>query len=114
MEGLCSRSGIQTPQTGGSNDTTRLGGPAGLFVEPTANELFVSDGYINSRVIVFDATTGAYKRHWGAYGERPTDTKLPPYNPDAPKPDRQFRNAHHLFLSTDGLIYVADRGNDRI
>jgi hypothetical protein len=37
--------------TGGSNDTTRLGGPAGLFVEPKANELFVSDGYINSRPI---------------------------------------------------------------
>ena len=100
--------------TGGSNDTTRLGGPAGLFVEPKANELYVSDGYINSRVIVFDAATGAYKRHWGAYGEPPTDLKLPPYNPDAPKPDRQFRNAHHLFLSKDGLVYVADRGNDRI
>jgi DNA-binding beta-propeller fold protein YncE len=99
---------------GGSNDTTRLGGPAGLFVEPKANELYVSDGYINSRVIVFDAATGAYKRHWGAYGEPPTDIKLPPYNPDAPKPDRQFRNAHHLFLSKDGFVYVADRGNDRI
>jgi DNA-binding beta-propeller fold protein YncE len=100
--------------TGGSNDTTRLGGPAGLFVDPKTNELYVSDGYINSRVIVFDATTGAYKRHWGAYGEPPTDVKLPPYNPDAPKPDRQFRNAHHLLLSKDGLVYVADRGNDRI
>ena len=101
-------------ERGGSNDLARLGGPAGLFVEPKANELYVSDGYINSRVIVFDATTGAYKRHWGAYGERPTDIKLPPYNPDAPKPDRQFRNVHHLFLSKDGLVYVADRGNDRI
>ncbi len=100
--------------TGGSNDTTRLGGPAGLFVEPKTNELYISDGYINSRVIVFDASTGAYKRHWGAYGEPPTDLKLPPYNPDAPKPDRQFRNAHHVFLSKDGLVYVADRGNNRI
>ena len=38
-----------------------------------ANELYVADGYVNHRVIVFDATTGAYKRHWGAYGKRPDD-----------------------------------------
>jgi hypothetical protein len=100
--------------SGGSNDVTRLGGPAGLFVDPRTNELYVSDGYVNHRVIVFDAATGAYKRHWGAYGEQPTDLKLPPYNPDAPTPDRQFRNAHHVFLSNDGFVYVADRGNDRI
>ena len=58
----------------GSNDTENLGGPAGLFVYPKTNELFVADGYFNHRVIVFDADTGAYKRHWGAYGKRPTTT----------------------------------------
>ena len=49
----------------GSNDTNNLGGPAGLFVYQKTNELFVADGYFNHRVIVFDADTGAYKRHWG-------------------------------------------------
>jgi len=44
----------------GSNDTANLGGPAGLFVYPKTNELFVADGYFNHRVIVFDADTGAY------------------------------------------------------
>jgi len=29
------------------------------------------DGYANHRVIVFDAATGVYKRHWGAYGNPP-------------------------------------------
>src|SRR5205807_978509 len=57
----------------GSNDTENLGGPAGLFVYPKTNELFVADGYFNHRVIVFDADTGAYKRHWGAYGKKPDD-----------------------------------------
>ena len=62
----------------GSNDTENLGGPAGLFVYPKTNELFVADGYFNRRVIVFDADTGAYKRHWGAYGKKPDDSlKLP-------------------------------------
>ena len=40
---------------------------ADMVVDPDANELYVADGYVNHRVIVFDATTGAYKRHWGAY-----------------------------------------------
>ena len=35
------------------------------------NELFVADGYGNHRVIVFDAGSGAYKRHWGANGRPP-------------------------------------------
>src|SRR6266853_437392 len=57
----------------GSNDTENLGGPAGLYLYRETNELFVADGYFNRRVIVFDAETGAYKRHWGAYGRRPDD-----------------------------------------
>jgi hypothetical protein len=56
-----------------SNETTNLGGPAGLVVDPKTNELYVADGYKNRRVIVFDADTGVYKRHWGAYGKRPAD-----------------------------------------
>src|SRR5712672_2766344 len=60
----------------GSNDTEHLGRPADMVVDRETNELFVADGYGNKRVIVFDATTGAYKRHWGAYGNRPSDDKV--------------------------------------
>jgi hypothetical protein len=38
-----------------------------MVVDRETNQLFVADGCGNKRVIVFDATTGAYKRHWGAY-----------------------------------------------
>ena len=55
----------------GSNDTTQLGKPAETAIDKEANEIYVADGYGNRRVIVFDATTGAYKRHWGAYGNKP-------------------------------------------
>ena len=48
----------------------QLGRPADLEVDEAANELYVADGYGNRRVIVFDAETGAYKRHWGAYGKQ--------------------------------------------
>ena len=44
-----------------------------MIVDRAANELYVADGYVNHRLIVFDATTGAYKRHWGAYGKPPDD-----------------------------------------
>ena len=65
----------------GSNDMENLKLPAKMFVDPKTNELYVADGYGNRRVIVFDAETGKYKRHWGAYGHKPDDTQLPPYNP---------------------------------
>ena len=66
----------------GSNDVDNLKLPAKTLVDPKTNELYVADGYGNRRVIVFDADTGKYKRHWGAYGHKPDDTQLPPYNPD--------------------------------
>ena len=100
--------------TQGSNDVENLKGPAKMFVDQATNELYVADGYGNHRVIVFDAETGKYKRHWGAYGHKPDDTDLGPYNPDAP-PAQQFRNPVHCAeLANDGLLYVCDRPNDRI
>jgi DNA-binding beta-propeller fold protein YncE len=117
-----------------SNDTENLGAAANMVVDAAANELYVADGYVNHRVIVFDATTGAYKRHWGAYGKPPDDSyfslageKLPPpfsgtvqhenkpsqYDPAGPPPP-QFRIVHAVRISHDGLVYVCDRTNDRL
>jgi DNA-binding beta-propeller fold protein YncE len=101
-------------QTGGSNHEEFLGRPADIAVDPETNEVFVADGYGNRRIIVFDGDTGAYRRHWGAYGNRPDDTDLGPYDPDA-KPAPQFRRpVHAVRIAEDGLVYVADRRNDRI
>jgi hypothetical protein len=98
----------------GSNDVDNLKLPAKTLVDPKTNELYVADGYGNRRVIVFDAETGKYKRHWGAYGHKPDDTQLPPYNPADP-PAQQFRTpVHGLALSNDGILYVCDRINNRI
>jgi hypothetical protein len=118
----------------GSNDTENLGGAANMTLDRTADELYVADGYVNHRVIVFDAKTGAYKRHWGAYGKRPDDSyftqtgeKLPSpfsgavqqenrpsqYDPEGPPPP-QFRIVHSVRIASDGLVYVSDRTNDRV
>jgi sugar lactone lactonase YvrE len=63
---------------------------------------------------VFDAATGAYLRHWGAYGrvpddgerERPVDGEFAAVS--------QLNVPHGIAGSRDGLIYVADRTNSRI
>src|SRR5436190_30695 len=83
--------------------------PAPMEVDPASNEVFVADGYKNRRVIVFDGDTGAYKRHWGAYGARPDDTPLPAYKAGQP-PAKQFATPVHCArLSKDGHLYVCDR-----
>jgi DNA-binding beta-propeller fold protein YncE len=98
----------------GSNSTTQLGRPAHMVLDRPNSELYVADGYGNRRIIVFDANSGQYKRHWGAYGARPSDDKLPPYDPAKPLA-RQFSNpVHCVRLSNDGLVYVCDRANNRI
>ncbi len=98
-----------------SNDVTRLGRPADIAVDPEANEVYVADGYGNHRIIVFDADTGAYKRHWGAYGGRPSDDAAPRRHDPAAPPPRQFGTpVHCVKLAKDGLVYVCDRRNDRV
>jgi DNA-binding beta-propeller fold protein YncE len=82
-------------------------------VDLAAGEVYVADGIVNRRIVVFDAATGAYKRHWGANGTKPDDTDIGPYDPDAPAA-KQFRVPACVKLSKDGLVYVCDRRNNRI
>jgi len=98
----------------GSNDTDDLGRPADMFVDVEAQELYVADGYGNRRVIVFDAESGSYKRHWGAYGERPHDEPMPNYDPTLPPSDQFASPVHCVEISRDGLVYVCDRANNRV
>jgi hypothetical protein len=100
--------------TGGSNDTRLLGGPAAMEVDPETNELYIADGYGNRRVIVFDAETGEYLRHWGAYGNTPADGTAPERD-YVQGPEAQFRGpVHGIALSRDGLVYVTDRQANRV
>jgi DNA-binding beta-propeller fold protein YncE len=98
----------QSGRTAGSNSRRFLGQPADTFVDPARNEVYVADGYLNHRVIVFDADTGRYKRHWGAFGNRPSDDE------DA-SPSEQFGNpVHCVHITNDQLVYVCDRVNNRV
>jgi DNA-binding beta-propeller fold protein YncE len=88
----------------GNGDTANVHQPADQFVHEAANELYVADGYGNRRVIVFDATTGAFKRMWGTNGSNPADDSV----------ERPYGLVHAVKVSNDGIVYVADRGNQRM
>jgi DNA-binding beta-propeller fold protein YncE len=98
----------------GSQSKRYLGRPALAIVDESAKELYIADGYGNKRIVVFDANSGDYKRHWGAYGATPDDADAGKYDPAA-APAKQFRNpVHCVRIARDGLVYVCDRVNDRI
>ena len=86
----------------------KQGGPPprvldGMFNQPTdiawnaAGDMFVSDGYINSRVAKYDRN-GAWVKSWGEPGQGPGQFKLP----------------HAIAVDAQGQVYVADRANARI
>ena len=97
-----------------SHSETRFNRVAKVAFDAEANEAYVADGYGGRRVAVLDASTGTFKRYWGAYGNAPDDTPTRPYDPDAPLL-QQFRTPVHCAdPSLDGHVYVCDRANDRI
>jgi DNA-binding beta-propeller fold protein YncE len=75
----------------------------GRFRQPTdvafdpAGDIFISDGYINSRVAKADKD-GNWIKSWGDRGDKPGE----------------FNTPHSIAADAQGNIYVADRGNRRI
>jgi hypothetical protein len=116
-------------QSKGNTDTENVKGAADVTYYAKTNEIFVADGYNNRRIIVFDADSGAFKRMWGAFGNVPTDPPvsaapaggrgrgngLPPADSSIEGPGAdQFNLVHSARISTDGLVYVSDRANQRV
>ena len=97
-----------------SNSEIHFGRVAEIAMDFEANEVYFADGYRNRRVAVIDVTTGVLKRYWGAYGNTPDDSADVTYTPGQPGP-QQFRGPVHCAQpSNDGLVYVCDRGADRV
>jgi DNA-binding beta-propeller fold protein YncE len=107
----------------GSNRTDVLRGATSVAYSPRTNEVFVSDGYGNARVIAFDAESGKFTKMWGAYGGKPLDVEdRPASSPPSLMPWARVAEVlqqflppvHDIKVSSDGLVYVADRGNRRV
>jgi DNA-binding beta-propeller fold protein YncE len=92
--------------------------PTDAFVDTSAKEVYVADGYGNKRVVVFDSETGKFKRMWGAFGNTPPPTLAPnlpvPQPQTTPEGPPEFGLPHAIKVSKDGTVYVADRINNRI
>jgi hypothetical protein len=118
----------------GNQDTQNLGGGTGVAVWPPTNEVFITDGYVNRRVMVFDADTGKFKRMWGAYGHPPPQSVVStttigtgelatkPGTMVSPEPERKFdgpgatewSTVHGVVITPDGVVWIADRIGNRI
>lgn len=113
---------------GGINGTPQPYMPADMSVDPKTNRLYVADGYGNRRVLIVDAATGKYVGHFGAYGQNPVrgengtgpdvGESVGPWAADFQRGEMKpkfFRSPLHCVkLSSDGLLYTCDRGNNRI
>lgn len=96
----------------GPDSRTTLNRPSAVAFDAGANEVFVADTG-NRRIVVFDADTGAYKRHWFAYGEKTAGAAPAAYSPADP-PARSFRDVTCVEIARDGSVYVCDRSSNRI
>jgi len=104
---------------GGNDDKTSVHLATEAVVHPGTNELFVSDGYANRRVLVLDPQTLAVKRMWGAFGIQPPATLgrgqgRSAIKTDDPEGPKVFDSVHGIKVSNDGLVYVGDRNHRRV
>jgi len=104
---------IGTPgKMDGPDSRTTLNRPSAVAFDAAANEVFVADTG-NRRIVVFDADSGEYRRHWFAYGEKTGGAAPPPYAPGDP-PAKSFRDVTCIEIARDGTVYVCDRSSNRI
>jgi len=102
---------IGTPGKTELSNTT-LNRPSAVAVDSAANEVFVADRG-NRRIVVFDATSGAFKRQWFAYGAQSAGADPGPYSPGG-APAKSFRELSCIELARDGMVYVCDQTSNRI
>jgi len=101
-------------QTGAADSTTELDRPAAIAIDSAANELFVADGGTHQRIVVFDATTGAFKRQWKADWKMVSRTATLASQNLVKYPVMDFARLSSIVVSKDGHVYVGDRRNNAI
>ncbi|MCJ2185894.1 NHL repeat-containing protein [Novosphingobium beihaiensis] len=110
-------------RTAGNLSRDSLGNPADI--SQTGGKVLVADGYINKRIVAFDAADLSFERTWGAYGGTPgASVRAQPFDQSqaastrdggADPQAREFGDiVHCVERGPDALIYVCDRRNNRI
>lgn len=94
-------------EAGGDASPDLLGCPTDAWHDVARREVYVTDGYVNHRVAVFNSDTGAFLRAWGAYGKPPRATEG--------EAREAFNNpVHAISRGPEGHLYICDRKNDRV
>jgi hypothetical protein len=91
---------IGTPMTPG-NDETHFARPTDIAWLPDGT-FFVSDGYVNTRVVKFDKN-GKFLLTWGQKGNQPNETR-PSY----------MNTVHAVVIDKNRRVYISDRANSRV
>jgi hypothetical protein len=91
---------VGTPMQSG-NDETHFARPTDIAWLPDGT-FFVSDGYVNTRVVKFDKN-GKFVAAWGEKGTPPKETR-PNY----------MNTVHAIVIDKNRRLYVSDRANSRI
>ena len=107
-------SGKRAPENNQNTDVL----PNGMFffdLDEDAQEIYIVE---NKRVLVY-GYDGSFKRGWGGHGAALSEISndpTPPYDTKGNPPDQEaFAPALHcVHFSTDGLVYVCERGSDRV
>ena len=86
-------------------------------LDQDAREIYIINW---KRVLVYDMDTGDFKRGWGGHGmplSEVSNEPIPPYEWDGSRPPEEPQfvpDLHFLEISNDGLVYVGERGQNRI
>lgn len=86
-------------------------------LDSEAREIYITEG---KRVLVYDMDNGDYKRGWGGRGmplDEISNEPTPPYEwTGGPPPDQDAfaPDLHCIQISADDLVYVCERGMNRI
>ncbi|MGH9175799.1 MAG: hypothetical protein ACRD1H_15650, partial [Vicinamibacterales bacterium] len=91
---------VGTPMQSG-NDQTHFARPTDIAWLPDGT-FFVSDGYVNTRVVKFDKD-GKFLMTWGEPGNQPNETR-PSY----------MNTVHAIVIDKNRRVYISDRANSRI
>ena len=90
---------------GNNSAQDQLHMPSGIVVDPANGDIYISDGYGNRRVAVFDKA-GKFLRQWGRQAtEEETQKNVPGVFAEV---------VHCIAMSNAGLIYACDRQGNRV
>jgi hypothetical protein len=100
-----------------NQETSFLVNKGRFQLDEVANELYIIQ---QKRVVIYDASTGAYKRGWGGHGmplSEISNDPIPGYTwTGGPPPDEKnfVPELHFIEISRDRRVYIGERGANRI